>query len=193
MSLTSVVVGWVVVEVPDVRDARRIAILSTASGCGKTTLAKRLAPLIDAPFIELDAMVHGPQWRETPTDELLARLEPILAAERWVIDGNYRGKIGDAVVSRADVVLWLDLSIRVWLPRLVRRTARRVVTREPLWNGNRETLRGVLLGADSVLVHALRTHRSRRAKWPAELARFPLVRLRTPREVEALVARIASR
>ena len=42
-----------------------------------------------------------------------------------MIDGGYRGKLGDLVLEQADVVVWLDLPVRVWLPRLVRRTVRR--------------------------------------------------------------------
>ena len=44
---------------------RRIAVLGmTASG--KSTLAKRLARLLDVPHIELDAIVHGPNWVDRP-------------------------------------------------------------------------------------------------------------------------------
>ena len=43
-----------------------------------------------------------------------------------MIDGGYRRKLGDLVLSQADIVVWLDLPIRVWLPRLVGRTVRRL-------------------------------------------------------------------
>lgn len=163
----------------------RVAVVSTASACGKTTLGKALATRLDAPFVELDALVHGPGWTETPDDVLRARLAPILAGERWVVDGNYQGKIGDLVVSQADLVVWLDLPRRVWIPRLVRRSVRRLLLREALWNGNRESFRGVFLARDSLLVYALRTARSRRETWPERLAPYPVVRLTSPAEVRA--------
>jgi hypothetical protein len=72
----------------------------------------------------------------------------------------------------------------VWLPRLLRRTVRRVVRREELWGGNRETLRSFLFSRDSLLLFALRTHRPRRRLYPVQLARFNVVRLRSQREVE---------
>lgn len=162
---------------------KRIAIVASASGNGKTTLARALATRLGAPCIELDALVHGPNWEETPDDVLRGMLEPMLAAPAWVVDGVYHRKIGSLVLDAADAVVWLDLPIRVWLPRLVRRTVKRAISPEPLWNGNRETLRGILWGRDSLLVYSLRSHLRRRLKWPRELARYHVVRLRTPREV----------
>ena len=107
-----------------------------------------------------------------------------MAGEAWVVDGSYRGKLGDLVLEAADTVVWLDLPRRVWLPRLLRRTVRRIVLREELWNGNRESLRGVLLGPGSLLGYALRTAPRRRQRYPRELARFrvapaPLARPRS--------------
>jgi hypothetical protein len=105
-----------------------------------------------------------------------------------VIDGVYRGKLGDLVLAAADTVVWLDLPVRVWLRRLVRRTARRILRREELWHGNRETLRGALWGRDALIPFALRSHFRRRRQYPVELARYDVVRLRSPREVERWLA-----
>jgi adenylate kinase family enzyme len=164
---------------------RRFSIVGTASCSGKTTLGRELARRLDVPFVELDSLVHGPNWTETPDDELRALVEPIVATDGWVIDGGYWGKIGDLVLRNADVVVWIDLPSRIWLPRLVRRTARRVIRREELWNGNRETLRGALFSRDSVLWYALQNHRRRRRVYPERLAPYDVVRLRSPREVDA--------
>ena len=85
----------------------------------------------------------------------------------------------------------LDLPARVWLPRLLRRTARRVIRREELWNGNRERWRDVLHPTNSVVVHALRTCPETRRSLETELARFPVARLRTQGDVDALLSRAA--
>jgi adenylate kinase family enzyme len=161
----------------------RVAILATASGCGKTTLGRELARRLDAPFHELDALNHKPGWTEATAEELRALVEPLLDEERWVVDGAYRSKLGDLVLERADQVVWLDLPRRVWLPRLLRRTVRRIVRREELWNGNRESLRNAFFSRDSLLLFALRTSPKRLRTYPEQLGRYPLVRLRSPREV----------
>jgi adenylate kinase family enzyme len=161
----------------------RYVILASASGCGKTTVGRALAERCGAPFVELDALVHGPGWTETGDDELRELLAPTLAGPAWVVDGSYSSKLGTLVLDEADTVVWLDLPIRVWLPRLVRRTARRIVRREELWNGNRETLRGALWGRDSLFAWSFRSHFRRRRSYPRTLAPYDVVRLRTPREV----------
>jgi hypothetical protein len=143
------------------------------------------------PFHELDALHHGPNWTEATSEELRAKVEPIVESDAWVIDGAYRGKLGDLVFERAEVVVWLDLPLRVWLPRLVWRTAHRVLRREELWNGNREQLRFVFDPRYSVIIFAVRNYRRRRRAYPAELARFPVARLRTTADVDAFLRRAA--
>jgi adenylate kinase family enzyme len=168
---------------------KRVVVISSASGNGKTTLGRELARRLDVPFVEIDALAHEPGWREAADDVLRAQLEPVLAAEAWVVDGAYQRKVGDLVLEAADTIVWLDLPIRVWLPRLVRRTWRRIRDREELWNGNREGLRTAVWGGDSLFVWAFRTHFRRRREWPRGLARYRVVRLRSPEEVDAWLAR----
>jgi len=166
---------------------RRVAVLASASGNGKTTVGRQLAERLEVPFVELDALVHGPNWTETPNEELRAILEPVVASEGWVIDGAYRNKIGDLVLARADTVVWLDLPVRVWLPRLVRRTVRRIRGRETLWNDNEESVRTAFWGRDSLVGYALRMHFDRRRRYPQELAPYRVIRLRTQREIDEFV------
>jgi adenylate kinase family enzyme len=161
----------------------RLCVIASASGNGKTTLAQLAAARLGVPFVELDALVHGPGWTETPSELLRAQLHELLAADGWVIDGAYTRKLGDLVLRAADQIVWLDLPIRTWMPRLIRRTVRRLATREELWNGNRESLRSVIGGTDSLVVHAVRTHFRRRREWPAALQAFPVVRLRSAADV----------
>jgi adenylate kinase family enzyme len=169
---------------------RRVVVLATASGCGKTTFSRDLAARLGVPVHELDALNHGPGWTEATAEELRARVEPLLATDSWVIDGSYRGKLGDLVLEAADTVIWLDLPRRVWLPRLMKRTAGRIVHREELWNGNRETVRGALWGRDALIPFALRTYPDRRRRYPVDLARYRLVRLRSPAEVRAFLCSV---
>ena len=161
----------------------RVAIVTSASGSGGTTFGQELARRLGAPFHELDAFHFGPGWTEATPAELRARVEPVLAEASWVVDGGYWGKLGDLVLERADLVVWLDLPRRIWLPRLLRRTIRRIIRRETLWSGNRETLRGAFFSRDSLLLYALRNFGRRRRAYPGRLARFDHVRLRSSCEV----------
>ena len=104
---------------------RKVAVIASASGCGKTTVGRTLAARLGVPFVELDSLNHGPGWTEATAAALRARVEPIVASEGWVVDGGYLGKLGDLVLEAADTVVWLDLPRRQWLPRLVRRTIAR--------------------------------------------------------------------
>ena len=167
---------------------KRVAVITSASGNGGTTFARSLAGRLGVPFVELDALNHGPDWNEATAEELQARVRPIVSSDAWVIDGSYRGKLGDLVLDRTDAVVWLDLPVRVWLPRLLRRTFGRIVRKEELWHGNRETLRGAFVGRDALIPWTLRHYRRRRRIYPERLARFHLVRLRTTGDVERFLA-----
>ena len=169
---------------------RKVAVIASASGCGKTTVGRLLATRLGVPFVELDALNHGPGWTEATAEQLRARVAPIVATDGWVIDGGYRGKLGDLVLEAADTVVWLDLPRREWLPRLFRRTVRRIVRREELWGGNRESFGNAFLMRDGLLRFAWRNYGVRRATYPSELARFHLVRLRSQREVDAWLGAI---
>ena len=139
------------------------------------------------PYVELDAIHWQAGWTELDAPELRRRVEPLVERDAWVIDGSYRGKLGDLVLERADTVVWLDLPRRIWLPRLIMRTLRRALTREELWNGNRESLWNAVAGDDSLFRFALANERPRRHRYPRELDRYRVARLRTPAEVEAFL------
>jgi len=117
---------------------RRISLVGV-SGSGKTTAGRRLAASLGVPFIELDAIFHQAGWRDLPTDEFRKRVRDAVAADAWVVDGNYQ-TVSDIIWGRADSVIWVDLSRFVIMRRVVARTVRRALTSEELWNGNREPL-----------------------------------------------------
>ncbi|MBM2823887.1 MAG: adenylate kinase [Thermoleophilia bacterium] len=163
---------------------RRVVVVTSASGSGGTTFGRALAERLDVPFHELDALFWQPSWTESPADEFRARVEPVVATESWVIDGSYQSLLGDLPLRNADTVVWLDLPLRVWLPRLMRRTLSRVIRREELWAGNRESLRNTFLSRDSLILFALRHYPGRRRRYPERFAAYDLVRLRSSAEME---------
>jgi len=159
------------------------------SGSGKTTLGRELERRLGVRHLETDALVHGPGWAETPDEELRTLLLEFMAkGDRWVIDSDYRRKVGTMVLEAADTVIWLDMPLHVCLHRLWRRTRRRISGNEPLWNDNQESWRTALVGWDSLFVYAVRKHVTQRRRLPAllgrpELAHLRVVRLRSPRQL----------
>jgi adenylate kinase family enzyme len=161
---------------------RRVAVRG-ASGSGKTTFSATLAGRLGVPHIELDALHHGPNWTEASAEEFQARLREALAAapDGWVVDGNYERKLGTLVADLADTVIWLDMPLPLMLGRITLRSATRIVRGTELWNGNRETWRGLFWGRDSLLPWTIRAYFRHRAEYPRYLALHPgYVRLRTP-------------
>jgi adenylate kinase family enzyme len=167
---------------------KRVVVIASASGNGKTTVGRALAERLGVPFVEMDALVHGPGWAEISDEGLRQLVEPIVAGEGWVIDAAYRKKLGDLVLERADTIVWLDLPIHVWLARLVGRTLRRIRGKELLWNDNKESFRTAFWGRESLVGFALRMHFERRRRYPVELAGYPVIRLRTRAEVDRFLA-----
>ena len=168
---------------------QRVNVLGV-SGSGKSTVGRLLAARLAVPYVELDELHHGPNWTEATAEELRAKVEPIAAQPGWVIDGSYRAKLGSLVLERADTVVWLDLPIRVWLPRLARRTITRMVTGEELFNGNRERFRN-LFERPNIFGWAWRRHFEHRRELAARVEQHPnarLVRLRSTEEVRVFLA-----
>ncbi len=165
----------------------KVAVIGSSCS-GKTTLARRLAERLDVQHVELDALHHGPDWAETPTDEFRALVIEAISGEDWIVDGGYHGKLGDLVLEQADFVVWLDLPLRTILPRLTARTLGRIRNRVELWNGNRETWRGAFLSRQSLLLWVLKTHRGRRKRYETRLALYETVRLRSAGEADAWLA-----
>jgi adenylate kinase family enzyme len=164
--------------------ARRINVKGT-SGSGKTTFSQELARRLELPFVELDALHHGPNWAEPTDEEFRARVREAMDAmpDGWVIDGNYERKLGDLVIGPADTLVWLDLPFALKLRRLWRRTIQRIRDDVELWSGNKESWRGAFWGRDSLFWWMVKTHFRHRRKWPSLYGDDPrLVRLRSVRE-----------
>lgn len=115
------------------------------SGSGKSTLARELAQRLGVAHVELDALYHGPRWTEPDAEIFRQGVREALetAADGWVCCGNYSIALEQVIWPSADTVVVLDLPKRTVMRRVVGRTVRRVLTREELWNGNREPLRNL--------------------------------------------------
>ncbi|GAB5080397.1 P-loop NTPase family protein [Arthrobacter sp. AD-310] len=164
---------------------RRVAVAGV-SGAGKTTLAGRIAEVIAAPHIEIDALYHGPGW--VPRESFLDDVRSMVDGDTWTTEWQYRAA-RPILLEHADLIVWLDLPF--WtstLPRLLRRTIRRRLRREVLWNGNVEPqFHTFFTDPEHIVRWAFSTRHKYRTRIP-ELSRtaphLPIVRLRSQREVE---------
>jgi adenylate kinase family enzyme len=165
-------------------------VVAGVSGVGKTTVARRIAQVADVPHTEIDALFHGPNW--TPRTTFLDDVAELVAQDAWVTEWQYT-LARPLLAARADVLVWLDLPF--WtstFPRVLRRTVRRRVRREEIWNGNIEPpFRRILTDPEYIVRWAVSTRHKYRDRIPqldADLPGLSVVRLRSNRDVERWIS-----
>jgi adenylate kinase family enzyme len=161
------------------------------SGSDKTRLAARLAELLHAPHVEIDALWHGPNWENCGAEELRTRVSAATEGDDWVCDGTYHTIIGEIVLERAETVAWLDLPVALVIGRLVRRSWVRKRDKVVLWHGNLEET--WINQIRWLIWPAFKRAFENRRDLPPRLARHTQLdvhRLRSDREVEAFVQSI---
>lgn len=161
-------------------------LIAGVSGVGKTTLAARLSQILDVPHTEIDSLFHGPNW--VPRDTFLHDVGSLVSQDAWITEWQY-STARRMLAEKADLLLWLDLPfLTATLPRVIRRTLKRRLNREELWNGNVE---GPLYRFFTDREHIVRWAWSTRNKYrklipevESEFAHLTVVRLRSQREIE---------
>lgn len=145
---------------PHLRHHRRIVVYGV-TGSGKSTLAARLSSLTGIPLVRVDDLMWRPGWVQLSADEQVEVIRPHVDRPEWVMDAMWSAT-RPLVLGRTDLVVALDHPRRVSLGRLVRRTATRLVTREPVCGGNTESWRSAL-SSDSIIAWHFRSFAAKRA------------------------------
>lgn len=172
---------------------RRMVVIGSTSS-GKSTLAARLAKRLGLDFIELDALHWEANWTEAPDELFRARVEAATRAPGWVVAGNYH-QVRDLIWPRAEALIWLDYGLPLVFWRLTYRTFKRALTREELWNGNRESLwtHFKLWSPDSLFHWLFKTYWRRKREYPQlfaepDHAHLTVIRFPSPRAAEDWLA-----
>ncbi len=176
----------------------RIVVVGN-SGSGKSTIARALGEKLEFPVLELDSIYHQQDWVSLPEEEFRVKLADFALNQTWVIDGNYLSMgMKDLVWPVADTLVWLDLPRSVVMPRVIWRTLKRAVTREELWNGNREPISNFTRLDPELNVmrwswtrHEHYRHQFEEALAGAETVHLRVFRLRSTAEVKAFLDSIA--
>jgi adenylate kinase family enzyme len=100
------------------RRPNRVIVAGT-SGSGKTTFAARIAQALEVPFVEIDALWHGPDWTVRPS--FLEDVRRFSAGPAWVTEWQYRSARAH-LAQRADLLVWLDLPKAQIMCQVIRRT-----------------------------------------------------------------------
>jgi adenylate kinase family enzyme len=101
---------------------RRICIFGP-SNAGKSTLAVAIGRELDLPVVHLDLLRHLPHtdWRQRPDADFKTLHDAAIAAEGWVMEGNY-SRLYPQRLARATGGILIDANRWRLLARYFRRT-----------------------------------------------------------------------
>ncbi|MCW8128820.1 MAG: hypothetical protein KIS92_00420 [Planctomycetota bacterium] len=97
-----------------------MAVVGNAAG-GKSTLCERLARTFSLPWYGIDRVKWRPGWEPVPQPEIDRQCRAWIAEDRWIIDGFGTWEIMAEEFERAEVIVFVDLPLRVHYFRAIRR------------------------------------------------------------------------
>lgn len=150
-------------------------------------LAQRIAETTGIRCHLVDDIAWLPNWTMVEDEVQRETFSKLCGEEEWILDSAY-GKWVDIPLQRVELIVGLDYPRWLSLSRLLKRTLLRLVDGKPICNGNRETLK-LTLSRESIIAWHFRSFarkRQRIRKWEAE--GLPVLRFRSPKEVEAWLA-----
>ena len=184
---------------PESPIGRRIHVVGNA-GSGKSTVGARLAEVLDASFVELDALNWEPGWvgvHDRDPQELDRRFRAATGGERWVVAGSYMSHSQRCFWERLETIVWLDLPMPLLLWRVLRRTWQRWRSKELLWGTNLERFwpQFMIWRNDSLLTwivtgHARKRNRTLGLQTNPRWSHIRFVRLTSAREVAAFISAV---
>ena len=87
---------------------RKKIIVIGCPGSGKSTFAVKLERRTGLPLIHLDSIWWKPDRTHISREEFDARLDAVVRAEKWIIEGDY-SRTYEKRISACDTVIFLDV------------------------------------------------------------------------------------
>jgi len=97
----------------------RVLVIGSG-GAGKTTLSLALAEVTGLPVIHLDEHYWRDGWAPTAAAEWQEKVQELVRAPRWIMDGNYGGTL-PLRLEAADTIVFLDVPRARCVWRVLRR------------------------------------------------------------------------
>ncbi|MBC7466916.1 MAG: adenylate kinase [Bdellovibrio sp.] len=154
----------------DFTKLKKINVIGT-TGAGKSTLSKKLAVLLGQPFIEIDQIFWGPNWKKPTNRDFYDNLKSFLDNNpTFVLDGNYT-KATALKWAYTETVIWVNLPFAQTLWQLIGRTLKRLLLQKELWpnTGNRESIYGHLFTNDSIFYWLFKTFKGNQIKFKSDM------------------------
>lgn len=101
------------------KDYQRILVLGSP-GAGKSTLTQKIARKKQLPIIPLDQLFWVDNETTITTEELKTALQPLLAEERWIMDGNFASTL-PLRLERTDLIFYLKVPRLKAMYRVIKR------------------------------------------------------------------------
>lgn len=99
----------------------KIAIIGYIA-CGKSTLALKLSKIYGIPVFHTDKLTLNSQWYPLPRKTAKSNIAKVLEKNQdWIIDGTEETLLFDERLSRADKIIFLDLSLKDSIARSLKR------------------------------------------------------------------------
>ncbi len=160
------------------------------TGSGKTSAAHAYSLVTGIPtFSADDDLGWLPNWKGRPIEDQYRIAADIAAQELWVLDSAY-SSWRNIILARTELIVFLDYPRWLSLGRLIRRTVRRIVSRQSVCNGNTETLRRTL-AKDSIIGWHFRSFKRKQdaiAKIRVDPSMPPVLSFQRPHDLDTWIA-----